>query len=78
MRRHPVELVGSRLSKVSKIGTNLGELSDADESERAEEHLSKHTWPLLIPKKNQETWQKPLVTKCFIETNHVWKFIKTI
>lgn len=69
MRRHPVKLVGSRLSKVSKIGIILGELSDDDEAEKAGEHLSKHTWSSLVPKKNQETWQKPLASARFIETN---------
>ena len=33
MSRHPVKLVGTRLSRASKVGTNLGELSGDDEAE---------------------------------------------
>lgn len=74
MRRHPVRLVGTRSRKGSKVSTNLGEFSGDDEAEKAEKHLSKHTWP-WVSKKNQEPLQKLHVTKHFFGTNHVWRLI---
>lgn len=70
-------LVGIRLRRASKVGTNLGELSGDDEAENVGKHFSKHTWP-LVPKKNQETLKKLQVTKHFLGTNHVWRLITPV
>lgn len=55
MRRYPVKLVsGTRLSKVSKAGTNSAELSGDEKAVKARKLLSSYMWS-LVPKKNQET-----------------------
>lgn len=64
MHRHPVTLVGTRLSTASKVGTNMWELSGAGEAER-QGCISLNLLSCL-PKERLRTLQKLEINQTFL------------